>query len=136
MRHFPKAITPRALPQVSNQSPSPEPKGHVSCHAIFCEQATLRVHAFGVSCHGQICGSIFPKTKRFVVAALRRIRHLTQRWEHDKRALPEGAGAGLFTDSLLTPPETMKVFCCIKKLNSTHKDTKIDQRGEYGVAVF
>ena len=54
---------------------------------------------------GKFAGQFFQKPKGFVVAALRRIRYLTQRWEHDKRALPEGAGAGQFTDSLLTPPK-------------------------------
>ena len=50
------------------------------------------------------------------MAALRRIRYLTQRWEHDERALPEGAGAGLFTDSLLTPPRNDESFLLLKEV--------------------
>ena len=64
--------------QVSNQSPSPKPKGHISYHAIFCEQTALGVYGFGAACIGP---PIFPKTKRLVMAALRRNRYPTQRWD-------------------------------------------------------
>jgi hypothetical protein len=34
------------------------------------------------------------------------------------------------------PIKTDEFFCCLKRLRSTHKEGLMDQRGEYGVAVF